>query len=231
LVPVSESEWRRGVLTARPTEGETAGDARPGLQWLGGPENRATALYVPNGLDPSRPAPVVVLLHGAGGQAMDILPLMQALADDRKFLIVAPQSKGATWDVIGAGYGPDIAAMDRALGSVFKMYRVDRSRIAVGGFSDGASYALSVGLTNGDLFSDVLAFSPGFIAPGRLAEEPRVFISHGTHDPVLPIDRCSRRIVPRLQQGGYDVDYREFEGGHVVPTEMVIAALDRFLSH
>jgi phospholipase/carboxylesterase len=35
--------------------------------------------------------------------------------------------------------------------------------VALGGFSDGASYALSLDLTNGDLFASLIAFSPGFI--------------------------------------------------------------------
>jgi phospholipase/carboxylesterase len=34
---------------------------------------------------------------------------------------------------------------------------------------------------------------------------------------VLPIDRCSRRLVPLLRDGGYDVTYLEFAGGHTVP--------------
>ena len=37
------------------------------------------------------------------------------------------------------------------------------------------------------------------------------------HHRKLPIDRCSRRIVPQLERAGYEVRYREFEGGHVVP--------------
>lgn len=41
---------------------------------------------------------------------------------------------------------------------------------------------------------------------------------------------CSRRIVPRLREDGYDVDYREFTGGHTVPGEMASDALSRFLS-
>ena len=58
-------------------------------------------------------------------------------------------------------------------------YAFDPAHIAVGGFSDGASYALSVGITNGDLFTDVIAFSPGFMAPARQQGKPRLFISHG----------------------------------------------------
>jgi phospholipase/carboxylesterase len=47
---------------------------------------------------------------------------------------------------------------------------------------------------------------------------------------VLPIESCSRRIVPRLQGAGYDVDYREFPEGHIVPQAIVEAAIARFLS-
>src|SRR6202030_4387442 len=45
----------------------------------------------------------------------------------------------------------------------------------------------------------------------------RIYISHGTADTVLPIDRCSRRIVPALRAAGYEVTYEEFDGGHTVP--------------
>jgi phospholipase/carboxylesterase len=89
--------------------------------------------------------------------------------------------------------------------------------VAVGGYSDGASYALSLGIANGDLFSHVLAFSPGFLTPTGQRGSPRIFVVHGTRDRWLPIDSCSRRIVPRLERAGYEVLYREFEGGHVVP--------------
>ncbi|MDP9444002.1 MAG: hypothetical protein M3P83_06510 [Actinomycetota bacterium] len=96
--------------------------------------------------------------------------------------------------------------------------------IAVGGFSDGASYALSLGIGNGDVFDAVVAFSPGFAAPLVRHGRPRVFVSHGRRDPVLPIERCSRRLVPQLRSSGYDVTYREFDDGHVVPDHVVAEA-------
>jgi predicted esterase len=92
--------------------------------------------------------------------------------------------------------------------------------VAMGGYSDGASYALSLGIANGDLFTHVLAFSPGFMAPPAQVGSPRIFVSHGTHDRWLPIQRCSRRIVPQLERAGYEVRYQEFSGGHVVPPEI-----------
>jgi phospholipase/carboxylesterase len=126
------------------------------------------------------------------------------------------------------GYGPDIGYIDRALAGLFGGYAVDSGRVAVGGFSDGASYALSLGLTNGDLFTHIIAFSPGFMLPGRRHGRPRVFISHGIEDIVLPIGQCSRRLVPRLRRQGYEVFYREFDGPHTVPPEIAAEAVRWF---
>ncbi|WP_229075902.1 alpha/beta hydrolase [Actinoplanes sp. DH11] len=174
--------------------------------------------YVPEPVD-AGPYRLVVLLHGAGGSARQGLELMLPVADSLRLLLVAPESAGSTWDVISAGFGTDVRRLDRVLSEVLGGYPVDR--MSVGGFSDGASYALSLGLTNGDLFDSILAFSPGFAAPMVTHGAPRVFISHGDDDRVLPIDRCSRRLVPRLRTSGYDVTYEEFRGGHEVPDDIV----------
>jgi len=161
--------------------------------------------------------PLVLMLHGAGASAQQGIALLQPLADAAGFMLLAPASRERTWDVIVGGYGPDVAHIDWVLGWTFRRYAVDPRRLAVGGFSDGASYALSLGITNGDLFTHVMAFSPGFMAPAAQRGRPHVFISHGVQDPVLPIDLCSRRIVPQLEGAGYGVRYEEFGGGHRVP--------------
>ena len=87
------------------------------------------------------------------------------------------------------------------------------------GFSDGASYALSLGIGNGDVFGHILAFSPGVMQPATAAGKPRIFISHGTADQTMPIDDTSRKFVPRLKALGYDVVYREFDGRHSQPAD------------
>ncbi|CAA9490767.1 MAG: Phospholipase/carboxylesterase [uncultured Rubrobacteraceae bacterium] len=120
--------------------------------------------------------------------------------------------------------------VNRALEQTFGRLAVDPERLAVGGFSDGASYALSLGIDNGDLFSHVLAFSPGFMAPAERRGRPPVFVSHGTADQVLPIDRTSRRIVPQLERQGYQVTYREFDGPHTVPKPVAREALEWFIA-
>jgi phospholipase/carboxylesterase len=215
-------------LLARPTQ--PSGASPPGLQPLGLAGGRDGLLYVPAGHRSDRPAPLVVSLHGAGGNAHGGLSPLQSFADEVGLILLSPASRGRTWDSLLDDYGPDIDYIDRALAWTFRRYAVDPARLAVGGFSDGASYALSIGLTNGDLFTHVLAFSPGFAAPAARRGAPRPYISHGTQDDVLPIDACSRRIVPMLRRDGYDVRYHEFEGPHTVPPEIAREALDWFLA-
>ncbi|MDP8951144.1 MAG: phospholipase [Actinomycetota bacterium] len=218
-----------GRLRARPVQ-EVSTAAPVGLQSLGvGVARGDYLLHVPETYRTASPAPLMLWLHGAGGRARDF-PSPEQPGQAAGMLLLVPTSKEYTWDVIvGRGrYGPDVAVIDRALESTFGRYAVDPTRIAAGGFSDGASYALSLGITNGDLFTHVLAFSPGFMMPAGQRGSPCIFVSHGTHDEVLPIDRCSRRIVPQLRRAGYDVSYREFEGGHAVPSDVTREAVGWF---
>jgi phospholipase/carboxylesterase len=226
-VPTRESASDdRARLTARPGA-PTAPPGALGRRPLGIATTRDAILYVPSGYAPEHPAPLLVMLHGAGGGGGGTIGYVEGLAEARGVLVLAPDSRGPTWDVIMGHYGPDVAYLDRALGVVFAQYAIDPARVAVGGFSDGASYALSIGISNGDLFRQILAFSPGFVAPAGQRGEPRIYVSHGTRDEVLPIDRCSRRIVPMLRRAGYDVEYREFDGPHTVPEDIAREALDR----
>ncbi|HVL04747.1 MAG TPA: hypothetical protein VM388_02085 [Acidimicrobiales bacterium] len=203
-----------------------AGDtvAETGLIPLGLGDIRDGMLYVPETYRPGVPAPLSVKLHGAGGRAQGGLKPFLARADVAGLLLLGVDARGPTWDLIRGGYGVDVAFLDQALQLAFARYTVDPGRVSLEGFSDGASYALSLGLANGDLFSKIVAFSPGFLAPGRLQGRPDILVSHGVHDRVLPIDRCSRRIVPELRVAGYSVDYREFDGGHTVPGDIAAAA-------
>lgn len=217
-----------GRIRARPPTNPPGVEAQPGTTTLGLSITRDSLLYVPAGYDSQQPAPLAVMLHGAGGRAEQGLSLIQDLADQSGLLVLALASRGQTWDIILGGYGPDVEQLDRALEQVFASYTVDPTRIAIGGFSDGASYALSIGLMNGELFSHIIAFSPGFMAPERLQGQPQIFVSHGIRDDVLPIDRCSRQIVPLLEAAGYNVSYQEFDGPHTVPDPIAEEAIAWF---
>jgi len=209
-----------GRLTFRTTRSRRW-TGRRGLVELDG-----ALLYVPRS-SRTRAARVVVALHGAGGRPDSQIRLFRPHAERHGLLVLAPQSTGRTWDVVTGAYGPDVRRVDRLLRRVGAAYRV--GGCTLGGFSDGATYALSLGLDNGDLFDSVVALSPGFSAGQHHRGRPRVFVSHGTRDQVLPIDRCSRRIVPALRDEDYDVTYVEFDGRHEVPPP-VTARAARWLS-
>lgn len=219
-----------GELAARP-RAVVADDAAPvGLQRLDERGERSSLLYVPTRYRADHPAPLVLMLHGAGGVADHSIGLLQRYAEERGVIVLAPTSNAASWDIIsGQRYGPDVGAIDQALGRVLARYAVDPKRLAVGGFSDGASYALSLGIINGGLFSHIIALSPGFMAPVSPEGLPRIFISHGVKDRVLPIDACSRTLALRLKKAGYDLEYIEFPGGHSVPEHIMEEAFDWFL--
>ncbi len=219
--------WREGEMFCRP--GIPAQATYPaGVDWLDIDGAPAPAIFVPSTL-PDGPVPVMVLLHGASSNPLQALPIVQDEAERRHFVVVVPKSVGITWDAIHGDFGADVTAIDVVLTAVLDHVEADPRRLAVAGFSDGASYALTLGLANGNLFPSILAFSPGFFVPARRQGWPSIFVSHGRSDPVLPIDQCGRLVVTALRMADYEVQYHEFDGGHRVPAEALTAGLDRWL--
>ena len=211
-----EPEPRKARLAARPgLLPLTSPD--PGLRPLALGSGRDGFLYVPPLCAGGRPVPLVLMLHGAGGRAANATRVLQPFSDRAGFLLVTPDSRGRTWDAISDSFGPDVEFIDRALTKAFALYPVDPKYLAVAGFSDGATYALALARANGDLFTHGIAFSPGFLLPVVSRGRAHLFVSHGTRDQVIPIDQSSRAIVTRLQEEGYRVRYREFDGGHEIP--------------
>ncbi len=214
-------------LSARPGT-PTAAPAQ-GFSRLGLGSDRDGLLYVPPSYSPDTPAPLFVGLHGAG-QSGDLWSGYQVRAEALGMVLLAPDSRGSTWDAAQGAFGADVAFVDRALKYTFERCRIDPTHLAMGGFSDGATAALSLGLANGDLFSHLVAYSPGFILAGDgFVGFPRIFVSHGTLDSVIRVTNSRDQIVPFLQQAGYDVVYREFEGEHTVPAAISDAAMSWFL--
>lgn len=216
-----------GVITARPCAQVTG--AGKGFHRLGLATGRDGVFYVPDSHEIKHPAPLVVMLHGAGCNAHDAIQPFRRLADQRRVVLLAPDARSEAWDLLDGGFGSDVDFIDHALARVFELCTVDERRVAIEGFSDGGSYALSLGLRNTELFTHVIAFSPGFMTIPSSAGRPRVFISHGSSDLVLPVVRCSHRIVSRLERDGYDVTFREFAGGHSIPEAIATDAIDWFL--
>ena len=215
-------------LTARPGSPSLA--PTPGLSGLGLGAPRDGLLYVPASYSEDTPAPLFIAFHGAGGAATNWGSYYER-AEERGMVFLATDSRSSTWDlIVYGGYGPDVTFLDEALEHTFERCRIDPAKIAMAGFSDGASYALSLGVSNGDLLSHLIGYSPGFHAPSDpIVGKPRVYISHGTQDAILPVSISRDDIVPSLRNDGYDVTYEEFVGGHEVPAAISESALDWFL--
>ncbi|MGT2476479.1 alpha/beta hydrolase [Paraburkholderia terrae] len=202
----------------------------PGRNRLGIADDRDAILFVPSDLDTRESVPLFVMFHGAGGFPEKVLPFIEEHAERDKFLVLAPHSTYATWDIVIGGSGPDLERLDRALVEVTSRYRIDHNRLAFAGFSDGASYALSIGITNGDIASHVIAFSGGFMSVFTQEGAPKVFIAHGLADEQLPIETSGRANAAKLKAAGYDVQYIEFNGLHAIQPAITSMAIEFFLS-
>jgi phospholipase/carboxylesterase len=187
-----------------------------GARALGIPVGRDGTLVVPKSRS-GAPVPLLVLLHGGGGRADDFR-YMFPMADEFGVVLLALDARDNTWDGIDSPYGPDVVFIDAALTHTFQRVAIDPRKVALGGLSDGAEYALSLGASNGDLFTHLIAVAPGaFAPPSPPIGRPRIYVGHGVRDNVYSVGRSRNRIVPQLKSAGYDVTYREFDGPHWIP--------------
>ena len=180
----------------------------------------------------AEPAPLIVLLHGAGGDAAHVLNRYVPVAERRGAILFAQQSTDVSWRIRpipggGLDFGPDVGKIDQALMQLFAEVSIDSRRTVVIGFSDGASYALSLGLANPQLFPNIIALSPGYLAiPARVDRSQRIFITHGRRDEILPFSNVIGSIVPDLEKAGLRPRIRWFNGGHTVDDAALSEALD-----
>jgi len=218
-----------GRLDFRPGAAPTAERLPPGRHGLAFPEGREAVLVVPEGLPAVGPVPLLVMFHGAGGEANRVLPHLVRHARARRFLLLAPQAMFPTWDIVIGGHGPDLQRLDGALASVAARFRLDPAHLAFAGFSDGGSYALSLGLTNGDVASHVIGLSAGFMNAFTQTGTPKVFLAHGRSDRQLPIETSAHPHARRLLESGYDLTLQPFDGDHVIVPWVVERAVEFFL--
>ena len=200
----------------------------PGLHAFTLPNGQAAQMRVTPGGRGDRA--LILVLHGAGGSPESALRAFRGGWSEPGLVLIAPAARGQTWSALTSGEDRDAASLNLALREAYERCRIDPDRIAVGGFSDGATYALTLGLSNGELFPAVIALSPGGIVAREQVGAPRIFVSHGTLDDVLPIARAGDAVVRQLREAGYAVTYKRFSGGHEVSTAMSAAAVRWFLA-
>lgn len=189
---------------------------------------RDGTLYVPKSYKAGVPMPVLMWLHGLAGSGESARGLFP-LAEEFGVIIIAPESRELTWGQSIPGFDDDVHYLGPAYRHVANIVDLDAEHVALGGVSDGAGYALSMGLAYGNAFNHVIVMSGGRMVPLRKQGKPRIFLAHGINDTQMPIDLTARKYVPQLKAEGYDVTYHEYEGGHRVPPAEMREAFKWFL--
>ena len=212
-----------GRLTARPRAGVPT-TLKSGPLGIGS-GGRDGVIRMPSPVPEGR-LPLLLFLHGATQSGERMIARIGAAADESGVVVVAPDSRAGTWDAIRGEFGEDIGFLNRVLEIVFARLDVDPARLAIGGFLGWRLvWPVAWPGQRRPLFPRVVACSPGFVIQAPAQGRPRIFISHGTSDQILPIDQCSRIIVPRLRSMDYDVTFREFDGRHELPPAIATEAL------
>ncbi|HTA89109.1 MAG TPA: dienelactone hydrolase family protein [Polyangiaceae bacterium] len=182
----------------------------------------------------------VVLLHGYGASADDLISLVRAMAQPHARYIVPagplelPNGGRAWWPMRGhPSYDSDqvLAAPAQKLESARVAVQGLLSTIAerfapealfLVGFSQGAMLALDVALIEAARVNRVAVLSGALLADAasRIAAarhmRPAVFVSHGREDPVLCFEGA-QRLVDALTARDFSVTFRPFDGGHEIP--------------
>lgn len=183
-------------------------------------------VYVPEHFDPAEPIGLLVMLHGGGSAGQNYIGTFQALANAHDFIILAPDSKQLTWDMISTTrVGVDVERLGTAIEYVLQRATIDPARIWLAGHSDGASYAITIGTANGDRFRKLMLFAAGIYWSPQKNGRPDVRVVHGQFDPVFPFAEVQREVVRPLERAGYAVTFAPHSGGHEIGSEAAEAAI------
>jgi len=179
---------------------------------------------------------LAMLVHGYGADEQDLGGLLQYLDPNGTLAVVLPRGEyavpgtpGYSWygmvegDGAEGTYAQALAQLDDLLTESADALGLDRAESIVSGFSQGGGLALGLGLQRSERPRPkaVLAMSPALdTAAFDLDEEntPPVLVQHGTHDPLIPVQRA-RDLARQLRTLGVPTVYREYPMQHQVALE------------
>ncbi|QRG66574.1 alpha/beta hydrolase [Brevibacillus choshinensis] len=185
----------------------------------------------PKQIEPGQVYPALFLMHGIGSNEQNMLSLVDGLED--RFYIFSirghlPQPPGYAFFTI-QGYGkPHREVFDLAVQNLtsfidyaIEQYPLDRSRLYLLGFSQGAILAKTLGLTLGNRIKGIVALSgyiPGFVKEEydkQAVDQLSVFLSHGEYDGILPYE-WGVESNAFYQSLGAAVTFHTYQEGHTV---------------
>ena len=186
--------------------------------------------------DPAGPRPLVLVLHGHGGEPRPNAELYRKAAAKSGAIVAAPSGlrpgpggRGFAWTFRDEAEWWVLRAVEK-LGA---RHPVDAERVILAGFSQGANVALEVGLEHPERFAGLLAVAGHYDAhlmPAPEGDGPRVYLLTGARDPAVETLRAAHAS---LGAAGLDVRLRVLPGlGHAYPrrsTAELRAALEFLL--
>lgn len=171
---------------------------------------------------------IVVLLHGYGASSSDLSPLADDIGGDTRAFVfpAAPiplDSGGLAWATTEAEIDSSLAHVTSLIAYASKTY--PNAELSIGGFSQGATIVSMLLLDPSLPLHHMILYSPAFVLENLtsdFASQPRVLLSHGEQDTVLPF-ADSERLRRMLERSGYSVNWHPFDGGHTIPSELLDA--------
>jgi phospholipase/carboxylesterase len=196
---------------------------------------------------PAKAERLAIVLHGVGDSAAGLAPLGEALAQTIPGLVSAVLNAPDTWDGGPPGrqwfsltgitpanrperVDPVIAPLWARIGAIAALEGVPISHVCVVGFSQGAMLTFALA-ASGRGFDRAVGLAGRLAAPVAPAtpQSPRIFVGHGTHDPMVPFED-GRAAAEAMTAAGYDVSFQAFQGlGHGID-QRAFAAAQAFLA-
>jgi phospholipase/carboxylesterase len=205
----------------QPLEGREDREGLTGIFHVGGDKTNdrgGYSLYVPETYDPERLRPLVMALHGGYSHGRDFIWMWLREARTRGFILLSPTSVDRTWSLMNIERDAD--PLMEHLKGVQSRYNIDTSRILVTGMSDGATFALGLGLQESSPFSAIVPVS-GVLAAKDLsyARGRRIYWVHGALDWMFPVNRAVH-ACRMLKDAGAEVELKVIEDlSHTYPRE------------
>lgn len=188
---------------------------------------RPVRCFVPADYQPKYAYPLVVIFHPDGGDEDAAARLAPALSR-RNYVIACPRGPIAlgpdTTGRFGFRWGEADPLADEYLTAVMahagSEYHVHPERVYLFGVGAGAAIAYRLGLAMPGRVAGVVALNGWLPAPSEAARNLRVFIGHGTRNPVVPVG-SARKDARRLRAAGAEVRFAGYPTTHRVHEDML----------
>jgi polyhydroxybutyrate depolymerase len=148
-----------------------------------GGKARTYVLHAPSGLAANPPLMFVLCGHGMTGAQQQSSTKMDQVADREKFIVVYPDPISGNWDQSG---DTDLKYYIALLDTLDAQYHIDRKRVYVAGFSQGAGMTHLVGCAYADKFAAIAPVSGNIPATCKPAQPIPMFLTFGTNDIATP---------------------------------------------